>query len=126
MALFYNIRLLEQFSQGNPSSMLELLKNWYDKKLIAKNSKDPYKPRNLQGTNFLLYPEKFLNDKTTDIYFKIQYLRLASLRNYADYKLTGQTYLDITLYPDINKQAIANNPLIQIINTKIYFKYEEI
>ena len=124
MALFYNIHLLEQFSKGNPATVIELLTDWYNKKTIAKNSKDPFVPRNYSGSNFLLNPKDFLNDKRTDIYFRLQYLRLSSLRNYADYKLFEQTWLDTTLYPDLNRQAIQQNPLLTINNTKIHFKYE--
>lgn len=124
MALFYNIHLLEQFSKGNPATIMELLTDWHNKKTIAKNSKDKFVPRNYSGSNFLLNPSDFLNDKRTDIYFRLQYLRLSSLRNYADYKLFGQTWLDTTLYPDLNRQAIQQNPLLTINNTKIHFKYE--
>lgn len=126
MSLFFNIHLLEQFSEGNPVVMLDMLKDWFDKKLLAKNSKDPFVPRNLRGSNFLLNPEKFLNDKVTDLYYKVQYLKLASLRNYYDYIEFGYKFLDITLYPDLNINAIRSNPLLKITNTKIYFKYEEI
>lgn len=124
MALFYDIQLLERFSKGNAASMLGMLTDFFNKKTIAKNRNDPFIPRNISGTSFLLKPEPFLNDKTTDISFRIQYLRLSSLRNYADYKLLGQTWLDTTIYPDLNSTAIKHNPLLTIHNTKIHFKYE--
>lgn len=121
MTLFFDILTLEKASKNDPKSMLALLKQWMYKD-------NPYsKPIkvSLSGKSFLLNPKPLLYDAVTDPIYKSQYIKLAGRRDYANYKLFKNTYLDLSLYPDINIGAIKHNPLLKIANNKIYFKFEE-
>lgn len=121
MTLFFDIFTLEKASKNDPKSMLTLLKQWmYKDNPYAK----PIKV-SLSGKSFLLNPKPLLYDAVTDPIYKSQYIKLAGRRDYANYKLFKNTYLDLSLYPDINIGAIKHNPLLKIANNKIYFKFEE-
>jgi hypothetical protein len=125
MTLFFNILLLEQDTQCNPKLMVEKLKLWYSRKRIPKNYATKIKPLSkLFGDSFLLNPQSFFEDQTTDIIYKSQYLQLAGRRNYSDFVHFGATYLDLTLFQDVDLDKLKTNPLLTIANNKIYFKYE--
>jgi hypothetical protein len=127
MTLFFNIFTLEQDTQCNPKLMVEKLKLWYGKKRIPKSYDTKIKPiGNLFGDSFLLNPEPFFSDTKTDIAYKSQYLQLAGRRAYGDYKLYGTTYLDLSLFEDVDQDKLKTNPLLTIKQNKIYFKHEDI
>lgn len=127
MILFYNIDLLEKETKGDPYYMVVALQRWFNKDLVPKNAKEKYKPlsKSLHGSSFLSKPEPFFDDTTTDIIWRIQYLKVAAKRDYTLYKLYRLTNLDRTFVPDLNINAIQANPLLIITNKNIYFKYEE-
>jgi len=126
MTLFFNISLLEQDTQCNPKLMVEKLKLWYSRKLIPKSYDTKIKPiSNLFGDSFLLNPKSFFSDTKTDIAYKSQYLQLAGRRAYGDYKLYGITYLDLSLFQDVDLDKLKTNPLLTIKENKIYFKHED-
>jgi len=87
---------------------------------IRLRSKKP-----LHGTSYLLNPEKLFSDKTTDLLFKSQYIKLTARRDYSLYKEYGYKGLHRSFFPDLNIPAIKNNPLLRITDTEILFKYEE-
>lgn len=121
MTLFFDILTLERESKNDPKSMLSLLKQWlYKDNPYAKPIK-----KSLSGKSFLLNPKSLLYERTTDPIYIVQYIKLAGRRDYTEYKLFKNKYLDLTLYPDINLDTIKHNPLITIANNKIYFKFEE-
>lgn len=128
MTLFFNIEVLEKETKGDTQYMLVALERWFKKDRIAKNAKERYKPlkKSLSGSSFLLNPDKFFKDKTTDSIYKLQYLKLAAKRDYTLYTLYGSKFLDLSFLPDINLSAIQTNPLLLIQQNKIFFKYEEI
>jgi hypothetical protein len=123
MALFFNLELLEAESKCDPKLMLLMLERHLGKKLIPKNNRDRINYRNLAGHSFLLDANSLLEDNT-DIAYKAQYIRLAGRRDYMLYKLYKVTYLDLSYFKDIDTELIKNNPLLQITQNKIYFKYE--
>jgi hypothetical protein len=126
MILFFNLSLLEADSLGNPKQMVEKLQLFYSKKQIPKNSYSKVKPiRNLTGNSYLINPERFFADNTTDIVYKSQYIQLAGRRDYSLYKLFNVKYLDLSYFKDIDLDKIKTNPLITITQNNIYFKYEE-
>jgi len=126
MTLFFNILLLEQDTQCNPKLMVEKLKLWYSRKRVPKNYGTKIKPiSKLFGDSFLLNPEAFFSDLTTDIIYKSQYLQLAGRRNYIDFVHYGATYLDLSYFQDIDLDKLKTNPLLTIKNNKIHFKYED-
>ncbi len=123
MALFFNLELLESETNCDPKLMLQMLERHFGKKLIPKNHRDTNNYRNLVGHSFLLDATSLFNDPT-DIAFKAQYIRLAGRRDYNLYKLYKVTYLDLSYFKDLDLNTIALNPLLQIKQNKIYFKYE--
>lgn len=125
MALLFNLTTLESKSNCDPKSLVELLRLHYSNKTIPINYKSR-KPVNLAGNSFLLNPAPFFSDKSTDVIYKAQYIRLAGRRDYATYKYYGTKYLDLSFFKDIDLDAIKHNPLLTINQDKIYFKYEEI
>lgn len=128
MTLFFNIFVLEQETSCDPIYLVQALEYWFKKKHIPKNSTQSLKPirKSLAGSSFLLNPRDFFKDKTTDIIWRAQYIRLAARRDYTLYKLYGFKFLDLSFMPDLQIQAIQNNTLLKIADNKIYFKYEEL
>lgn len=123
MALFFNLELLETETNCDPKLMLPMLERHFTGKLIPKNSRDRVITRNLAGHSFLLNAASLFSD-TCDIAHKAQYIRLAGRRDYSLYKLYRVTYLDLSYFKDIDLDAIKHNPLLNIHQNKIHFKYE--
>jgi hypothetical protein len=127
MTFFFNLETLEAETLGNPRLMIDALYMFYNKKHIARSKYSKTKPiRNLVGNSYLINPEAFFSDNTTDIIYKSQYIQLAGRRDYSLYKLFNQNYLDLSYFSDIDISKIKTNPLINITENKIHFKYEEI
>lgn len=128
MTLFFNILLLEQETLCDPNYMVQALKLYWQKRSLPKNSRSVYKPikKSLAGSSFLLNPKSFFADKTTDISYLVQYLRLSARRDYALYKQYRIKHLDLTYFSDLNLPALESNPLLDIQNKQIKFKYEEL
>lgn len=127
MALLFDLYILEQATQCDPQKLVTTLELWFSKKIIPKNRYTKVKPLlNLSGNSYLLNPAPLFNDKTTDVAYKAQYIRLAGRRDYFQYKYYNSKHLDLTYFSDINLDAIKTNPLLIINENKIHFKYEEI
>ncbi len=124
MALFFNLQTLESQSNNDSNKFMAMLEYHYSKRLPSKYSK--YKPSkvSLVGGSYLLNPLDLFNDKSTDILFKIQYIKLAGRRDYSLYKLYRYKALQLSYYPDIMLDAIKHNPLLNITQSEILFKYE--
>lgn len=128
MTLFFNILVLEQETLCDPDYMMQALKFHWQKRTLAKNKYSAFKPiqKSLAGSSFLLNPTDFFKDKTTDIRYLAQYLRLCGRRDYSLYKSHRIKYLDLTYFSDLNLPALESNPLLEITNKQIKFKYEEL
>jgi len=127
MALLFDLYTLEQSTQCDPQKLVTTLELWFNKKIFPKNRYSKVKPLlNLSGNNYLLNPAPLFSDKTTDVAYKAQYIRLAGRRDYFQYKYYKTKHLDLSYYTDINLDAIKTNPLLTITDNKIHFKYEEI
>lgn len=124
MALFFNLETLEAQSCNDSNKFMAMLEYHYSKRLPFKYSK--YKPSkvSLAGSSFLLNPEPLFNDKSTDILYKLQYVKLAARRDYSFYKQYKSKSLQLSYYPDIIIAAIKHNPLLNITQSEILFKYE--
>lgn len=117
MALFFDLTSIQKEAKCNPNTILTIFDSLSNN--LSLGSK-------FVGTNFLLNPKGLLTRKTNiDILYKIQYIVLASKRDYINYKLYNFAGLDLSLYPDLNRKAIASNPLLEIKNNILYFLYEE-
>lgn len=123
MTLFFNLENVSAEANGDPKRFMQLLYNLYYKRLPKQSFRAPRLP--LVGTSFLLNPEPILQrPKGVDILFIKQYVELAARRDYSLYKLYGYKVLPLSYFPDINQQAINNNPLLNIENNELQFYYE--
>lgn len=127
MALFFNLKLLESESQNNPEKLIALLRLHYEGKTLA-NKREKYKPstKNLVGNSFILNPGPIVYNKDIDSAYLSQYVKLAGRRDLSLFRLYKAIGLDLSFFPDINLQVIKNNPLLNISNHQIRFKFEEI
>ena len=126
MALFFNLQTLEAQSCNDSYKFMAMLEYHYSKRLPSKYSK--YKPSkvSLSGGSYLLNPLGLFEDKSTDILYKLQYVKLAGRRDYSLYKLYQYKALQLSYYPDLVLESIKHNPLLNITQSEITFKYEEI
>lgn len=122
MPLFFNLKELEKNDIGG-FKFLEIFKDYYYKSTKKDSYIRKYK-YNLNGTSYLLNTAPLFSIPT-DVSYIIQYIKLASLRDYTAYKLFRVSYLDLSYFPDVDIEAIKHNPLIKISKNKIYFKFEE-
>lgn len=124
--IFFNLNLLLNKAKTD-QQIVEALYNSYIGKTIPKNLSD----RSLiinglkRGNSFLIDPESLFKSNATNTHIS-QYIKLAGRRSYSIYKEYGIKYLDISLYPDLNTNNIKHNYLLNILNNKLYFKYEEL
>lgn len=123
MALFFNLQKLEKDSGGDCGKLMALLEYHWSKKLPKSIKVDLNK--NYAGSSFLLNPSPVFIS-TADPLYKLQYIKLAALRDWFLYKTHGVITLDLSYYPDINIKNINHNPLLTITNNTIKFKFEEI
>ena len=103
------------------------MEHHYNKRTMPTNAYEKIPPArvSLSGHSFLINPLPFFKDKTTDIIYKIQYLKLAAMRDYLLYKQYKYKALQTSFYPDLNRAAISHNPLLKVTQSEILFKYEE-
>ncbi|QFR57716.1 hypothetical protein CPT_Slocum_159 [Serratia phage Slocum] len=85
--------------------------------------------RDINMNEALIGPSYILNEKVvTNNPHRLskqqlaEYLGVLSFRNYADYKFTGDTSLDMFLFPAwVPKDVVLNNPLIAIKSNRLIF-----
>ena len=124
--LFFNLHRLESATQNSPDWFMYALYYHWQGITIPKNSRQKYKPITaLAGNSFLLNPQDFFNCNSTDVLFKVQYVKLAGRRDYTNYKAYGYKHLDTSMYPDLDYTSLSYNPLLKIAKNTISFKYEE-
>lgn len=120
MILFFNWNSLVKESNNDPLKIVDLLKKFKANKILKHGLRNK-----LKGNSFLINAEKILEDNQTDILYIYQYIFLAAKRDYNLYKLYGVTSLPLSYYPDIELGSIRHNPLLDVTNNEIKFKYEE-
>ena len=123
--IFFNIAKLEELSECKPDYFMELFEVHLNKTKTGKSKTLRDLRLNLNGDSYLLNPVPLLLDKSVSIVHKVQYIRLAAKRSYADYAFTNVKSLDRSFFPDLILDNIKHNPLLQITQTEIIFKYEE-
>jgi hypothetical protein len=127
MTLFFNLDLLEKEAGGDLVKFLVLLNAFHTNRLPSGKRGDLYvKKLNLTGSSYLLNPKPVFTEKSTDIAYIVQYIRLAAKRDYSLYKYYELRSLPISYCLDMNIQALRTNPLLNITQTDIFFKYEEL
>ncbi len=124
--LLYNFKKVLRESNYSGHRFLELIKYLTYKPKYPRNKLELARAEiDWSGNNFLINPKLLLNNrcKYKDIHI-VEYIGLASLRNYSDYVVTGNKTLD--LLACIGKEdLIKNNRLLRISDGKVYFRYEE-
>ena len=126
MSLFFNLELLEKEAQTDQLKFLALLEYHYRGSIPSKTN-CKYKPcvKSLRGYSFILNPEPLFNQDGMNSVYLVQYVKLAGRRPWSLYKLHGQKALEISYFPDLNLAKLKSNPLLNITNKLIYFKFEE-
>ena len=129
--IFYNWRKIYKFSCGKPSVILDTI-YYIIYRPVPKNKWDRFyliSKENWTGKSFLLNPEEiyFHRLQYSDVEFA-QYVALASLRNYADYKATNRTYLSgVRLPKNMDLTKLKQNRLLTIDEyNNVYFLWEEV
>ena len=124
MIIFFDLAKLEEQSCNTSDKFMSMLEFHYSKQLPNKYSKLQPSKVPLHGNSFLINPLALFQDKSTDILFKLQYVKLAARRDYNLYKQYGYKSLQTSFFPDLNIRSIQHNPLLTITPTEIQFYYE--
>lgn len=124
MVLFFDLEKLEEQSKDEPTKFIAMLENHLDRSLPTKYTRSFYSKVPLHGRSFLLNSEELFKDKSTDILYKVQYIKLAARRDWILYKQYRYKSLQISYFPDLRYDVIRSNPLLEITQTEINFKYE--
>ena len=126
--ILYNWPKIVSKSVGRVSKMLEILSH-LTFKLLPVNEEDlrfNISQENWSGDSFLLNPSKIFihrhQFKSREI---AEYVALASLRSYAEYKDTRNTTLSLLECP-VEQVQIKDNRLLSFCNNQIYFCWEEV
>ena len=126
--ILYNWPKIVSNSNGRVSKMLEILSH-LTFRLLPENEEDfryQISQQDWSGDSFLLNPSKIFihrhQFKSREI---AEYVALASLRSYAEYKATRKTTLSLIECPVAQVQIKANR-LLSFWNNQIYFCSEEV
>ena len=126
--ILYNWPKIVSKSDGRVSKMLEILSH-LTFKLLPVNEEDfrfNISQENWSGDSFLLNTSKIFihrhQFKSREI---AEYVALASLRSYAEYKATRKTTLSLIECP-VEQVQIKDNRLLSFCNNQIYFCWEEV
>jgi len=125
--LLFNWKKVVRESRHSNAELLKIM-SYLTFKPTIYSINDPYfkyTEIDWSGGNFLINPKPlFINRKRFPDKQIVEYIGLASLRNYSEYVALGETTLDLIICPD-REDLINNNRLLQLKNGKIYFLYEE-
>jgi len=127
MALFFNFSTVERAAAGDIQKFLLIMRAHHSPRVRLSSSKrKSIPPLNYAGYSFLLNPADILSDSQTDPAYIYHYIKLASHRNYADFSVFGRRTLDLSLFPHVSTNHIRHNPLLNVVNNQVHFKYEEL
>jgi hypothetical protein len=125
--IFYDWERILRASRGNAFDIVTILRI-ITYKLTPKNYYDStfkFYEQKFGGASFLLNPEALLTTGRTYSDKEVaEYAGVASWRNYHTFKRYGDTTLDLMHCP-VSENTIKNNRLLDIIDNKIYFMFEE-
>lgn len=127
--ILYDWKKVWYYSDGNAKDVYRIIKMITNRE-IPRNKKDPihkFYGKDFAGNSFLLHPENLIFNSYKHEYKDIGvYLALASLRSYADFKLTGDTTLDTMAMPFGTRELSQNNELLLEKHNRMFFLYEEV
>lgn len=125
MTLFFSLDKLEKQTQGSDTKFMQILHDYYLTKANNRPTLSGLKYRKIIGNSYLLNPQPLFN-QTLDIAYVVQYIKLAARRDYLLFTMFKQITLDLSYFPDLDVSVISRNPLLNIKNNHIHFKFEEI
>lgn len=111
--IFYSWEKIEKKCDGNIACIMEVFRSFL---------KNPV-PKSLLGKSFITNIKDLLNGSNNDVEL-VQYIYLASLRNYFDFTYQKDSRL-YKYFSDIPLEKLAKNKLLTIKDDYINFKYEE-
>lgn len=127
--ILYDWKKVWYYADGNAKEVYRIIKMITNRE-IPYSKKDPiykYYGKDFAGNSFLLHPENLIFNSYKHEYKDIGvYLALASLRSYADFKLTGDTTLDTMAMPFGTRELSQNNELLLEKHNRMFFLYEEV
>ncbi len=125
--IYYNWKALLKYSGGSNNTLLDIFE-YLNNKRLPKNKFDPayrWSQINFTGTSFLINPNQLLgcrkDYKSSEC---VDYIGLASIRNYANYYLTKDRSLEIELCP-LPIERVKANRLLCLEKDRIHFIYEK-
>ena len=126
MTIFYNYSEISKCVGTDYTAFMQILRYRHTKVIDKKyrNLLSKIKSKGA-GHSFLLNPLPLIDDNT-DILYKMQYVSLASMRDYTLYSFYGIKALPMSYFPHIDISKIKHNPLLVVRNNNIYFRYEEL
>ena len=122
--LFFNLAVLQEVAGTNSSVLVSNLEKFY---LYRNNKLNGYylpKYSLSGGSSFLINPAGLFDDRSIIDTYKAQYIILAGKRDFNLYKEYKVTTLDLSYFPDLQLEKLKNNPLLNITQQQIKFKYE--
>ncbi len=125
--ILYSWEMVQRKAQGNKLELIRIIK-YITYRPVPKTRKSRsyrYSRINWGGTSFIVNPEKIFEN--IDQYTKneiAQYVGLASLRSYGEYKAIKTTTLDLLLCP-VKEATLRYNRLLRVENGKVHFKWED-
>lgn len=125
--VIFSLQKLQAQAGNDPKKFLFFLYKWYKTKNTVKMRKDSYvmKYPLTGGSSFLVNPDPlFTLAKTVDILHIVQYVVLAAHRDLLLYKQFNITTLPLSYFPDLDLENLKSNPLLEVTNSEIKFKYE--
>ena len=125
MILFFDLNELIKQSNGSDSKLVWLLYKWWrDKNTLPRRGDKHILRKPLNGVSWLINPEPIF-ERTLDQTYVAQYIQLAALRDITLYKQFGKTSLLRSYFVDIDINNIKTNPLLEITDSEINFKFEK-
>jgi hypothetical protein len=125
--ILYNWARIVRESNGSGFKLLDIvryitykprIKDYHDKNYY-------YSTVDWRGQSFLIHPERlFKNRKYFSDRHIIQYIGLAGLRNYTEYKVFKKETLDLLACKG-KEDLINNNSLLHLEDENIHFLFEE-
>lgn len=127
MVTFFSWRKICRMS-GRSSKRIILCARSLIAKSYPKNRYDPlydYYYTDFSGESFLVNLEELLENSFRYTNKEIaEYIGLASLRSFANYKLTKDASLDL-FHCNMTEDTINKNRLLRVVNGRVHFYYEE-
>lgn len=125
MILFFDIQKLEKQTIGNDLKFLQILEDHYNAKALKRPTLSKLKYTPIHGNSYLLNAKPLFR-QPVDIAYVVQYIKLAARRDFLLFSQFNVISLDLSFFPEFDPKLLSRNPLLNIKNNQIQFKFEEI